>query len=220
MTKEEYAGVTPDCTPNPFLARNVETEAELSGPIHKKIKTNDDGDEENKTNKDKAQIADSLDENKALHFYGFDHKTKDSDIYEFLSRWGEIKEYQLLYEHGSKKHKGSGFVQFASLKVTKTALKESQHFSLHGRKVGFSISNRGYVGNSNKEKKTKDECWFCIDNPKVAKELILAIGENIYTALDKGPVADHHVLLIPLEHYANSVSLPPESQRELAKIKR
>lgn len=48
------------------------------------------------------------------------------------------------------------------------------------------------------------------------------LGEECYLALDKGPVDDTHVLLLPIEHYPSLVSLPQpafeEAERYLAAL--
>lgn len=45
--------------------------------------------------------------------------------------------------------------------------------------------------------------------------LIISIGENYYLALAKGPLVEDHVLIIPVEHMPNTLSLSSESEVEL-----
>jgi hypothetical protein len=56
-------------------------------------------------------------------------------------------------------------------------------------------------------KRTADECWFCLSNPKVTKHLIASIGTETYVTLPKGQVCSTdsspvpgggHVLIIPV----------------------
>lgn len=38
---------------------------------------------------------------------------------------------------------------------------------------------------------------------------IVACTQESYLALDKGPISDEHVLIIPVDHYASSMALTP-----------
>lgn len=57
-------------------------------------------------------------------------------------------------------------------------------------------------------------CWFCLSNGKDI-HLVASIAEHVYLALDKGPLCAHHVLLVPVEHYAATASMPPPAAEEL-----
>ena len=61
------------------------------------------------------------------------------------------------------------------------------------------------------------ECWFCLSSPSVESHLIISVTEHLYCALAKGPLVDDHVLLIPVEHSPNTLSLPSDCQKELHK---
>ncbi|KAJ7955895.1 zinc finger CCCH domain-containing protein 64 [Quillaja saponaria] len=76
------------------------------------------------------------------------------------------------------------------------------------RKPGSEISK------SNRSK----ECWFCLSSPNVELHLIISIGESYYCALAKGPLVEDHVLIIPVEHMPNTLSLSPESEVELSRF--
>ncbi|BFG39723.1 hypothetical protein CerSpe_259970 [Prunus speciosa] len=71
-------------------------------------------------------------------------------------------------------------------------------------------------GNANSNRST--ECWFCLSSPKVESHLIISIGEHYYCALAKGPLVEDHVLLIPIGHSPNTLSLPSECEIELGKF--
>ena len=49
--------------------------------------------------------------------------------------------------------------------------------------------------------------------------LILSLGETYYCALAKGPLVQDHVLLIPIEHHPNTLTMPSESEVELGRYK-
>ncbi|XP_059432587.1 zinc finger CCCH domain-containing protein 64 [Corylus avellana] len=70
-------------------------------------------------------------------------------------------------------------------------------------------------GSENARTNRSKECWFCISSPNVESHLIISIGEHYYCALAKGPLVEDHVLIIPIEHLPNTLSLPQEHETEL-----
>lgn len=50
--------------------------------------------------------------------------------------------------------------------------------------------------------------------------LVLSIGESYYCALAKGPLVPNHVLLVPIEHCPNTLTMPSDTEAELDKYKR
>jgi diadenosine tetraphosphate (Ap4A) HIT family hydrolase len=62
-------------------------------------------------------------------------------------------------------------------------------------------------------------CWFCLSSPDVATHLVVSVGEQCYCALAKGPIMQGHVLLLPVEHYPSTVSLPGDTLIEMQKYK-
>ncbi|KAH6803156.1 CwfJ-like family protein / zinc finger family protein [Perilla frutescens var. frutescens] len=71
------------------------------------------------------------------------------------------------------------------------------------------------TGSSNRSK----ECWFCLSSSSLESHLITSIGEYCYCALAKGPLIQDHVLIIPIEHLPNTLSLPPECEKELSRLR-
>ncbi|GER35999.1 CwfJ-like family protein / zinc finger(CCCH-type) family protein [Striga asiatica] len=86
--------------------------------------------------------------------------------------------------------------------------------SLQEEGRGFSGRSGSGTGSSTRSK----ECWFCLSSPSVESHLITSIGEYCYCALAKGPLVQDHVLIIPIEHVPNTLSLPPESEKDLNKL--
>ncbi|XAR67160.1 hypothetical protein NMG60_11013617 [Bertholletia excelsa] len=82
---------------------------------------------------------------------------------------------------------------------------------------GSSFPNKRSVsGNANTDRPR--ECWFCLSSPNVESHLITSIGEYYYCALAKGPLVEDHVLIIPIEHMANTLICSAESERELIRF--
>ncbi|KAJ8750779.1 hypothetical protein K2173_015960 [Erythroxylum novogranatense] len=80
---------------------------------------------------------------------------------------------------------------------------------------GESHSHRRY---GLKDAKRSKECWFCLSSPNVELHLVISIGESYYCALAKGPLVQDHVLLVPIEHSPNTLSLPEECDPELVRF--
>ena len=211
MPKEELLVQTTDMTLNPYKTSKLDLKRQPSKP--KEQLTDIQLEEEEKATEGKPSKPELLTENISLHFYGFDFRTSDIDIIDFLTRWGEVESYYLLYDQ-KKKHKGSGFIKYKSIKATQQALNDSGKFSLHGRKVNFKPANK--EGTSGK---SVAECWFCLSNENADRELIVHMGADVYIALDKGPITPRHVLIIPIDHYSSSLHLPLKARDEILSIK-
>ncbi|XP_057969244.1 zinc finger CCCH domain-containing protein 64 isoform X2 [Malania oleifera] len=83
----------------------------------------------------------------------------------------------------------------------------------HSLQDGDSFSGR--MGSETASVNRSGKCWFCLSSPNVESHLIISIGESFYCALAKGPLVQDHVLIVPVEHLPNSLSLPPECDIEL-----
>lgn len=81
---------------------------------------------------------------------------------------------------------------------------------------GFPSRSGSGTGGSNRSK----ECWFCLSSTSVESHLITTIGEHYYCALAKGPLVQDHILIIPVEHSPNTLSLPSECEEELSRYQR
>lgn len=50
---------------------------------------------------------------------GFDKYANDSEIHEFLERWGPIESLEIIQDPQTKRHKGYCFVKFVNVSITK-----------------------------------------------------------------------------------------------------
>lgn len=215
MSKDDLNVQTTDTTLNPFKTTKLERHASAEKKKDPRQKVTDIDLEEDHMDEG-APIDDkpeTVTENVSLHFFGFDRRTSDIDIIDFLTRWGELQSYYLIYDQ-KRKHKGSGFVQFRTVKATQSALNDSGKFSLHGRKVNFKPAHSEGTGGRNVA-----DCWFCLSNEKADSELIVNMGTDVYIALDKGPITPYHLLIIPIDHYSSSSQLPVKTRDEIQAIK-
>ncbi|KAL5572476.1 hypothetical protein UlMin_022073, partial [Ulmus minor] len=78
--------------------------------------------------------------------------------------------------------------------------------------------SRKRQGSENAATNRSKECWFCLSSPNVESHLIISVGETYYCALAKGPLVQDHVLIIPIEHSPNTLTLPQECELELGKF--
>ena len=136
-----------------------------------------------------------------------------------MERLGPLEEFHLVYKNHKfkSKHKGYGFIKFGDLESTKNALKNSKKFKLNNNRIVFSFSkmarNMGKGGI-----KERIGCWFCLDNPEADKSLVSYQTENVYLALDKGPIDNYHFLAIPQEHIENSLKMCEEAKDDIKTI--
>ncbi|XP_034700473.1 zinc finger CCCH domain-containing protein 64 isoform X1 [Vitis riparia] len=91
--------------------------------------------------------------------------------------------------------------------------------SLQDEDEGFA-SRRSGSENAKSTSFRSKRCWFCLSSPDVESHLIISIGESYYCALAKGPLVEDQVLVIPVEHSANTLSLPPECEIELDRFQK
>jgi diadenosine tetraphosphate (Ap4A) HIT family hydrolase len=49
---------------------------------------------------------------------------------------------------------------------------------------------------------------------QVDTNLVASVGDEVYLALDKGPITPQHCLVIPIEHYPSWAALPEAAAAE------
>eukprot|EP00897_Mesotaenium_endlicherianum_P011003 jgi/Mesen1/9931/ME000070S09221 len=55
--------------------------------------------------------------------------------------------------------------------------------------------------------------------PEVEAHLVISVAEHCYVALCKGPLVPGHVLVLPIEHFPSSISMPADVLAEMARYK-
>jgi Protein similar to CwfJ C-terminus 1 len=58
-------------------------------------------------------------------------------------------------------------------------------------------------------------CWFCLSSSDVESDSIISLGGNYYCALAKGPLVQKQVILVPIEHSANTLIMTSEAEKVL-----
>ena len=51
----------------------------------------------------------------------------------------------------------------------------------------------------------RTDCWFCLSSPTCEKQLIVSILKDVYVTMPKGPLNDHHALVLPIHHESNGI---------------
>ncbi|CAD7695123.1 unnamed protein product [Ostreobium quekettii] len=113
------------------------------------------------------------------------------------------------------------FVQFSTVEAAEKACHDLHLAELNGREVRVDKASQSAQGH--KAGESVEGCWFCLSSDASDKDLVASVGRDCYIALDKGPVSDHHVLIIPIEHYPKTVMMPSacyiEMERYLSALK-
>lgn len=68
---------------------------------------------------------------------------------------------------------------------------------------------------------TQMNCWFCFQNPKFKKHLILSLGEHAYLSIPQGqaPIVQGHCQIVPMEHVLSVNEADEEVYEEIIKFK-
>ncbi|KAJ1976469.1 hypothetical protein H4R35_002686 [Dimargaris xerosporica] len=75
------------------------------------------------------------------------------------------------------------------------------------------------AGSENRSNHPGGQCWFCLANPNVDKQLIVSICREIYLTVAKGGLPDKspipgggHFIILPIEHYSSFRTIPMDTQ--------
>ena len=145
------------------------------------------------------------------------------ELFEFLSRFGKLEYLNMIYDKNKNRpvFKGYGFARYHDKILHTTVLNQSNMFSLRGKKVilgeklGTLILN---LENYNKAEEIESSCWFCYKNPNIDKDLIIKDFKHFYIAFAKGPINNHHYIIIPKNHNQCYITLSIEQKQEFYSI--
>jgi hypothetical protein len=141
------------------------------------------------------------------------HDLVYDELYEFLSKFGELEFVNMINDHKGK-FQGYAFAKFKNLSVHDKLIKQSNYYSLKGRKL--------VISEKIEKKQTLEDiermCWFCINNPMIESELILKEFNDFYLAYPKGPITNFHFLVIPKHHIRGYLNLIDTQKKELDEI--
>ena len=66
---------------------------------------------------------------------------------------------------------------------------------------------------------SRTDCWFCLASPTCEKHLIVAVFDDLYVAMPKGGVNEHHTLIVPVEHGGNGAMVSRKLSDEMESVK-
>jgi len=140
----------------------------------------------------------------------------DEDITAFFSECGPVEGVRVAVNEEGRP-RGYGHVQLASAEAVERALALDGQ-QLMGRDLQIlppdMKPSRGPPPPGPPPGGVVDGCWFCLSNEAADTSLVVAVGEHVYVALEKGPVVPAHVQLVPIEHQPNTLLLPPAAADE------
>eukprot|EP01116_Phalansterium_solitarium_P017099 TRINITY_DN412_c2_g1_i1.p1 TRINITY_DN412_c2_g1~~TRINITY_DN412_c2_g1_i1.p1 ORF type:complete len:808 (-),score=348.54 TRINITY_DN412_c2_g1_i1:213-2636(-) len=83
----------------------------------------------------------------------------------------------------------------ATLQLFESRIKRNSHDKQE------EAQRRKAINAHQKQSRLLDSCWFCYDNPKIDKSLIVSLAEHTYLALPKrGSLVPGHCLVVPMAH--------------------
>jgi diadenosine tetraphosphate (Ap4A) HIT family hydrolase len=65
------------------------------------------------------------------------------------------------------------------------------------------------------QKGKANACWFCMANEKFDDSLVIDVGNHAYLALAKGPLVNHHLLVVPIDHKKSVHELSEDAREEM-----
>eukprot|EP00957_Ditylum_brightwellii_P074900 5692342-Ditylum_brightwellii.AAC.1 len=99
-------------------------------------------------------------------------------------------------------------------------LRQLQNVSLHWAKGDNSLMKKEEQNKRYPPADTRKDCWFCLASPTCERHLIISVGKSCYTALPRGSLDTHHVLIVPVAHETRgSAYLSLESYKEMEDTK-
>lgn len=66
---------------------------------------------------------------------------------------------------------------------------------------------------------TEENCWFCLSNNKAETHLIVSISTHCYMAMPKGPLNNHHTMVLPIDHVQSLVAATQEVRDEVLRFR-
>jgi len=128
-------------------------------------------------------------------------------------------EIDMKYDRRTNKFRGFATAKFKEIAAAETAVEQSNRYRIQGKQVNINFNKKSKPKVASD--KTGDEtCWFCFNNKDIERHLICMTGKELYVALPKGPVVDHHFLIIPKNHTPNTTELSSLAKTELGAMKK
>ncbi|KAH7619036.1 hypothetical protein Ndes2526B_g05985 [Nannochloris sp. 'desiccata'] len=140
-------------------------------------------------------------------------RATEDDILSFFSQAGAVVD---IVRKGNQEGKLNSYchVQFDTKEAMERAC-QLNGSELMGRQIYIEPASTEERSKTPLQVQPVQGCWFCLSNPNADTALVASVGEECYVALDKGPITDRHVLVLPVEHHACTVETPTNTTSEI-----
>ncbi|KAL6749502.1 CwfJ C-terminus 1-domain-containing protein-like protein [Haematococcus lacustris] len=140
-------------------------------------------------------------------------KASEADIVRFFAQAGKVVD---VVRGANSEGKVNSWltVQFDSKEAAEKAL-QLHNTDFMGRQITVDPATAGSNTPAAALGVPVEGCWFCLGSSSVDLSLVASVGDDAYLALDKGAITDHHVLIVPVDHYPSTASLPPAAFMEV-----
>lgn len=148
-----------------------------------------------------------------IYVGNLDRNLSYDELYEFLKRFGELDHVNMICDNRNR-FLGYAFVKYKNTLLHKDVIKNSNEYSLYGKKVTIGEKLEKQISLEDIESK----CWFCYNNPNIESELILKDFTEFYLAYPKGPIDLFHFLILPKKHIGSFLELNNNQKEEFISL--
>ena len=172
----------------------------------------------------RARIADSksaAEANSARLYVGnvsFD--ASDDDLRALFGKHGKVVEMSsrenTRSDHGGQP-KGYVHVTMDNVNEAQKVLDALHGHSFKNRTLRVDIAERPRNAKQQQKQAPRGlrECCFCLGSSTADSSLVVSVGNDTYTALDKGGLAKNHALIVPIEHEKCVLTLSSNARGEV-----
>lgn len=155
------------------------------------------------------------DSRKSVFVRNLPYDAGHEDITSFFSQAGKVVDVRRGTADDGRAT-GHALVQFDRVDCVALACQLSGT-QLMGRELQVEQAGRGETRNPSGPPPgaAVADCWFCLSADAADLSLVASVGDEVYLALDKGPITPNHVLLVPVEHMSSSLALSGPALAEL-----
>lgn len=213
MEPEQFNAIPPESTESPYslFARRKRSAEEATGEQSWRWQDN--------AKKHKLPMASPSygrqdvvkDRSKTIFVRNVPFGATEEDLIAYFSSAGNVVDLVRRANHEGKLNTFC-HVQFSTKEEMERACQMNEQ-ELMGRQLFIEPAS---AQGRKKDAAPVEGCWFCLSNPNADVHLVCSVGQESYIALDKGPIdTTSHVLILPIEHHACSLDLPPSALEEI-----
>ena len=210
MPEEQFRSIPPDATPCPYKTVNSKREsmsADAGNVANKRVKR--------MAAPSEGRLDIVKDKSKTVFVRNVPFAATEEDIIAYFAAAvgtaGTVEDVVRKQNPETGKLNTWCHIQFSTKDAMERACQMNEQ-ELMGRKLYIEPA-----ATRKKDAAPVDGCWFCLSNPNADIQLVASVGQESYVVLDKGPINDTHVLILPIEHHACTLDLPSSTLHEVAR---